>query len=171
MSYHLKCFYSHRESFVHDCSLWLHTSQCFWQSLSQNYGQKVLKKKVLIMTNIITTCSCNSQYHDRKKRHIYLEVHNTVGLQKNATTWNTLHLVGNQYQSLTTLGLDSASSGPPVLSCYASKLACFYPKSSSKISLPLYDGSLNCCSFFINLLYNVSIRNYQNHQYYYIIYL
>ena len=27
------------------------------------------------------------------------------------------------------------------------KLACFYPKSSSKISLPLYNWSLNCCNF------------------------
>ena len=35
----------------------------------------------------------------------------TEGLQ-NATIWNTLHKVGNQYQSFTTLGLDSVSSSP-----------------------------------------------------------
>ena len=36
----------------------------------------------------------------------------TEGLQ-NATIWNTLHKVGNQYQSFTTLGLDPVSSSPP----------------------------------------------------------
>ena len=35
----------------------------------------------------------------------------TEGLQ-NTTIWNTLHKVGNQYQSFTTLGLDPGSSGP-----------------------------------------------------------
>ena len=38
------------------------------------------------------------------------------------------------------------------------KLACFYPQSSFTISLPLYNGSFNCC-LFCKPLYN--FKNYE----------
>ena len=50
----------------------------------------------------------------------------------------SLHLVWIQHQA-----------AHPELRSYTTprKLACFYPKSSSRISLPLNNGSLNCCVF------------------------